>query len=65
MPSTVIQIIHYDEAKELLIVEFVSGWIYHYKKVPLPFYNAFKASKSKGVYFNEHVKDKFAFKRIR
>ncbi|WP_460684499.1 KTSC domain-containing protein [Niabella aquatica] len=64
MPSTVIHSIHYNEAKQLLIVEFVSGWIYHYQKVPPFIYNAFKSSKSKGVYFNEHVKDQFPFERI-
>lgn len=65
MPSTVIHTIRYDEAKKLLTVEFVSGWVYHYKEIPLPVYNAFKTSKSKGIYFNEYIKDKFAFKRIK
>jgi lysyl-tRNA synthetase class 2 len=42
----------------------VSGAVYHYKDVPLWIYKAFKSSKSKGVYFNDHVKDKFYFDRV-
>ncbi|HMR83704.1 MAG TPA: KTSC domain-containing protein [Niabella sp.] len=64
MPSTVIRSIHYNEAKELLVVEFVSGLVYHYMQVPPSVYNAFKNSKMKGVYFNEHIRDQFSFKRI-
>ncbi|HTN45764.1 MAG TPA: KTSC domain-containing protein [Flavipsychrobacter sp.] len=64
MPSTVIKFIRYDETKQLLIVGFVSGWVYHYKEVPESIYKSFKSSKSKGVYFNDHVKDQFAFERI-
>lgn len=64
MPSTVIQSIGYNGEKQLLIVQFVSGAVYHYKDVPPGIYKTFKSSKSKGVYFNDHVKDKFYFDRI-
>lgn len=64
MPSTVIQSIGYNGEKQLLIVQFVSGAVYHYKDVPPRIYKAFKSSKSKGVYFNDHVKDKFHFNRV-
>ncbi len=64
MPSTVIHSIGYNKAKQLLIIEFVSGAIYHYKQVPPSIYRAFKDSESKGVYFNDHVKDKFHFERV-
>jgi hypothetical protein len=64
MPSSVIRSIRYDEAKQLLTVEFVSGAIYHYQQVPPSIYKAFEGSESKGIYFNDHVKDKFHFERV-
>jgi hypothetical protein len=62
MPSTVIAAIHYD--KGILKIVFVSGTVYHYLDVPEEVYMAMKASKSKGIYFNQHIKDKYAFEKI-
>lgn len=64
MPSTVIRSIRYEEDQELLIVEFVSGWIYHYRKVPQYIYENFRMARSKGIYFNAYVKEKFEFERV-
>ena len=61
MPSTVISKFFYDEDSHILKIVFVSGMIYEYKNVPVKVYEAMKASGSKGIYFNQHIKGKFEF----
>lgn len=62
MPSTVIAAIHYDEG--ILKIVLVSGTVYHYLDVPEEVYTAMKTSKSKGIYFNQHIKDRYHFEKI-
>ena len=59
MPSTVIAAIEYDEFCQELIVTFVSGKKYLYGRVPHETYLLFASSKSKGIYFNEHIRDHY------
>ncbi len=61
MPSTVISSFSYDQATETLRVKFVSGLEYDFKKVPPTIYESMKASKAKGIYFNQYIKGKFEF----
>ncbi len=64
MPSSVIITSYYDKAAATLRIVFVSGKVYEYINVPEKVYNALKASKSKGTYFNNFIKDKYLFKNI-
>lgn len=61
MPSSVIASFTYDAGNETLRIVFVSGKIYEYKKVPVTIYRAMKASFSKGIYFNKHIRDRYPF----
>ena len=63
MPSTVISNFFYDADRLILKIVFVSGIVYEYKNVPEKLYKAMKASGSKGVYFNQHIKGKFEFEK--
>jgi len=62
MPSSVIASIHYDQG--ILKIIFVSGTVYHYKNVPEEVYIAMKNSKSKGIYFNQHIKGNYDFEKM-
>jgi hypothetical protein len=64
MPSSVINHYHYDDKSHTLIITFVTGMVYKYLGVPERVYKLFKASISKGKYFNYHIKDKFEFEKI-
>lgn len=64
MPSSVIKYFSYDEVTKTLKIIFVTNMVYLYKNVPEKIYKTFKASGSKGRYFNSHIKDKFNFKKI-
>ncbi len=63
MPSTVIQSFAYDPGKRELRVVFTSGRGYVYEGVPEDIYTAMRRSFSKGEYFNEHIRDRYAFRR--
>ncbi len=65
MPSSVISAFHYDADTNTLKIIFVTGKIYKYKKVPLEIYDAMKESFSKGIYFNNHIKDKYEFDKVK
>jgi hypothetical protein len=64
MPSTVVKNMQYDAVTQTLKIVFVSGMIYEYENVPLNVYQSMKASKSKGKYLNEHIKNKFEFIKL-
>lgn len=64
VPSSVIASFHYDKINSKLEIRFVSGVRYNYANVPVNIYEEMKKSKSKGVYFNQKVKDKYEFKRL-
>ncbi len=63
MPSTVIQWFRYDESTARLSVMFQSGRLYIYENVPAALAARMKQSFSKGQFFNEHIRDRFAFRR--
>lgn len=64
MPSSVIKSFRYYEQSNNLVIVFVTGMVYRYLDVPEKTYQLFKASISKGKYFNYHIKDKFRFEKI-
>lgn len=64
MPSSVIKHYHYDNEKHTLVITFVTDLVYRYFNVPEKVYKLFKASISKGKYFNHHIKEKYAFEKL-
>jgi hypothetical protein len=63
MPSSVIRSFSYDEHTHALDVRFVSGLHYRYMGVPEAIAQGLASAPSKGVYFNEHIRDGFVFER--
>ncbi|MGE9314378.1 KTSC domain-containing protein [Niabella sp. CJ426] len=64
MPSSVIASYGYDKEEQILRIVFVSGMIYVYKGVPLSIFESFKRLGSKGIYFNQFIKNRYAFERV-
>lgn len=65
MPSSVILKYKYDETGKALEITFVSGSVYVYKDIPPTLFERFRQAISKGIFFNKHIKPKFAFERIK
>ena len=65
MPSSVVAHIHYDAARHVLQVRFLSGSVYEYMGVPESIYRAMKTAFSKGTYLNRYVKGHYHFKKLR
>jgi hypothetical protein len=59
--SSAIQRIHHDASRQRLSVWFESGERYDYADVPRATYDAFVAADSKGRFFAEHIRDRYAF----
>ena len=59
--SATLAAVAYDDAHELLQLEFRSGAIYRYFGIPAPLYEALLAAPSKGKYFNRAIRGKFAY----
>jgi hypothetical protein len=55
--SSVIRSIEYDDEEQALLITFTSGLAYRYEAVPEVEYDALLAAASKGVFFNERIKD--------
>ena len=64
MPSSVVLKIDYDADATTLRITFVSGKIYAYENVPKDTYVAMKSAFSKGIFFNDHIKGKYSFKKV-
>jgi hypothetical protein len=59
--SSAIRAAEYDEQTSVLKIWFVeSGGHYSYYGVPLQIYEGLCRSSSKGIYFNEHIKDRYS-----
>lgn len=63
--STNIQSVGYDASAATLEIEFRAGTIYQYFGVPAQVHSELMAARSKGSYFNKHVKSRFRFTQIR
>jgi hypothetical protein len=61
MPSSVIRRWDYDETRQRLDIEFVSGRHYAYHEVPPRVAEGMRRAGSKGSYFNRRIRDRFRF----
>ena len=64
MPSNVIRSFVYLSETSVLRITFNTGNVYDYLDVPESVYNDMKASFSKGIYFNQFVKNVFKTVRV-
>ena len=64
MPSTAIRNFAYDPPSATLTVTFVTGRRYAYAEVPPQVAAAFGSAFSKGQFFNEAIRDRYAFRRL-
>ena len=61
--SSAVSFIYYDEVAAELHVEFTSGRAYVYFGVPRSVYEALLAAPSVGAHFNEHIRDRYRYRR--
>jgi hypothetical protein len=64
MPSTVIAEMKYNSTNETLIIRFVSGLVYEYKKVPPKIFRAMQRASSKGTFLNQFIKGHYDFIKV-
>ncbi len=62
--STAVTDLDYEPRKRRLLVRFVSGERYAYEGVPQELYADFVAAASKGRFFHDEVRDRFAYRRL-
>jgi KTSC domain-containing protein len=62
--STTLATVAYDEARELLQLEFCNGVVYLYFGVPEAVHEALLGAPSKGRYFNQTIRGRFPFRLI-
>ena len=54
----------YDPQSRDLDVGFVSGRRYRYSNVPPRIYEGLVSANSKGIFFNAHIRDKYAYREL-
>jgi hypothetical protein len=64
MPSSVIRDYDYDDARRVLEITFVSGRVYAYRDVPPEVFAEFQMARSKGEFFNRHIRDGFTYSEV-
>jgi hypothetical protein len=62
--STTLATVGYDDAHELLQLEFRSGAIYRYHGVAAAVYEALLQASSKGNYFNRAIRGHFSYSLV-
>jgi hypothetical protein len=62
--SSVIASVGYAARKQVPEIEFVSGRIYQYLDVERETYEALLEAPSKGTFFNERIRDDYAYVRV-
>lgn len=65
MPSTVIRDFSYNVATRQLVVTFTTGRVYAYAGVPPDVHNAFRASGSRGRFFNQEIRDNYDCRELK
>jgi hypothetical protein len=65
MPSTLVRSLSYNKRKKELRVTFVTGRRYVYADVPVEVFEAFKAAKSRGQFFNDEIRDDYSYCEMR
>lgn len=63
--SSNLKSIGYDESSSLLEVEFKDASIYHYFAVPINIFRGLMSANSKGSYLQDHVKDRYTYRKIK
>jgi hypothetical protein len=63
--SSNISSIGYEVSTSTLEVEFHSGSIYQYSRVPERVFDALVGARSHGAFFNDHVRDNYATRQVR
>ncbi|MBH8571326.1 KTSC domain-containing protein [Microvirga sp. STS02] len=63
--SSNISSIGYEASTGTLEVEFHSGSIYQYSRVPERVHEALMRAGSHGAYFNDHVRDSYSTRQVR
>jgi lysyl-tRNA synthetase class 2 len=63
LPSAVIRDFSYDAARNELTVTLTTDKTYVYSLVPAAVAEAFAAAAGKGAFFNEHIRDRFPFRK--
>lgn len=64
MPSTAIRYLNYDSRTRELRVTFASGRRYVYAQVPPAIHVAFSHAPSRGAFFNQHIRDHYAYREL-
>jgi hypothetical protein len=64
MPSSVIRERFYDAGTARLTITFVTGRVYMYEDMPPDVAAEFDAAKSKGQFFNAHIRDRYRCREI-
>jgi len=64
MPSAVIKSYSYDPAQQKMEIVYHSGKVYHYLDVPEKVFKEMRSTMTKGIWFNKHIKGKYAFKEV-
>lgn len=62
--STLLLAATYQDQNALLELEFRSGAIYRYSRVPAQTYQELLMAESQGGYFNQHIRNRFAYAKI-
>ena len=62
--STTLATVAYDEARELLQLEFCSRAVYQYLGVPAAVPRALLGAPSKGSYFNQAIRGRFPYRLV-
>lgn len=62
--SKAIRAVEYDAERQHFDVELTNGRGYRYVDVPPETYAAFLAAKSKGKYYNDHIRDVYIYVRL-
>jgi hypothetical protein len=62
--SSELHSVRYDDATNVLEVEFRTGGVYQYFGVPRELYDALMAAESKGRFFNAIIKPRYRYARI-
>lgn len=63
--STNIAEVAYDSQDGILEVSFNNGRIYEYYRVPAQIFDGLVIAASPGTFFNDFVKDRFSYRRVR
>ena len=64
LKSTSLHAATYEEQSSFLELEFRSGAIYRYLGVPAQIYQELLWADSKGRYFNQHIRNRFAYTKV-